>query len=377
MTSAWNPASADVLARPVETTDSLRERCPVAHSPQMGWSLLRHADVLRAVNDPTTYSSCVSAHRAVPNGMDPPQHTAYRRALEGPFGARRMALFEPACRRLAIELVEKWKSRGSADVVDLVAGPYAARAQCAFLGWPDEAHRRLLEWTERSRAATASGGQKAQKALAAVFRDYVLDLLAARRDERRDDATDDLLAARVDGSPLTDDDLVSVLRNWTVGEVGTIAAAVAIVAGFLAGDPTLQAKLRAAPDLLPEAIDEILRLQGPLLSNRRVTTRDVRVAGTDLPAGSRVSLMWTVANRDGRVFDEPGAFRWGRDPRTNLLYGAGIHVCPGAPLARLELRVIAEELLARTAAIRDVAGETPIPAAWPEAGWRRCVLRVE
>src|SRR5690606_1907000 len=107
----------------------------------------------------------------------------------------------------------------------------------------------------------------------------------------------------------------------------------------LAADGNLQARLRVEPPLLPAAIDEILRISGPLVLNRRVATRDVEIGGRQIKAGERVSLLWIAANRDEQVFDEPGEVRLDRDPRPNLLYGAGIHVCPGAPLARLELRV--------------------------------------
>ena len=114
---------------------------------------------------------------------------------------------------------------------------------------------------------------------------------------------------------------------------------------YLAEHTELQYKLHADPSLLPTAIDEILRLHGPLVANRRVTTRPVEIRGRTIPAGQRLSLMWMAANRDSHVFEDPYAFRWDRDQSQNLLYGAGIHVCPGAPMARLELRVAMEEFL--------------------------------
>ena len=133
---------------------------------------------------------------------------------------------------------------------------------------------------------------------------------------------------------------MSILRNWTVGEVGTISAAVGILVHFLAEHPDLQQQLRDRPSLLPTAIDEILRIHGPLVANRRITTRPVEIGGRKLDAGERISLIWVAANRDGRVFEDADAFRLDRDPAQNLLYGMGIHVCPGASLASLELRVL-------------------------------------
>ena len=171
------------------------------------------------------------------------------------------------------------------------------------------------------------------------------------------------------GRPLSNEEIASILRNWTVGEIGSIAAAVGILAHSLAQHVELQQQWRAQPSLLPAAIDEILRMHGPLVANRRVTTRPVEIGGRKIEAGERISLMWIAANRDSRVFADPDRFRLDRDPAQNLLYGAGIHVCPGAPLARLELRVLLEELLERTTGIGPVADQPPTLAVYPASGF--------
>ena len=166
------------------------------------------------------------------------------------------------------------------------------------------------------------------------------------------------------------------MRNWTVGELGTIAASISIVAHYLAGHPALQDTLRADLSGLPPAIDEILRIQAPLIANRRVTTRPVEVAGQRLGAGERITLIWASANRDEAVFGDPDAFDPERNAARNLLYGAGIHVCPGAPLARLELRLVVEALLARTRAIRP-SDRPPVLAVYPSSGFATLPLRIE
>lgn len=124
------------------------------------------------------------------------------------------------------------------------------------------------------------------------------------------------------------------------------------------------------------AVEEILRLEGPLVSNRRVTTRSVDIGGRRLEAGERVSVMWIAANRDPAVFEDPAEFRLDRDPSASLLWGRGIHVCPGAPLARLELRVVLEELLAATDRIEPLPGERLERASWPAAGFERVPVRL-
>src|SRR5690625_4566241 len=164
-------------------------------------------------------------------------------------------------------------------------------------------------------------------------------------------------------------EIVSILRNWTVGELSTIAASAGIMAHYLAEHPELQDRLRARPQDLPAAIDEMLRIHPPLIANRRVATRDVELGGRQIPAGDRLTVIWASANRDEQVFGDPDEFRLDRDPADNLLYGAGIHVCPGAPLARLEMRVFLEELLAATTAIELVPGEAPVRAAYPASGF--------
>jgi cytochrome P450 len=164
--------------------------------------------------------------------------------------------------------------------------------------------------------------------------------------------TTSLTREQVWSRSLHNDEIVSILRNWTAGEVGAISAAVGILVQFLAEHPQWQQWLRSKLTLLPTAIDEILRLHGPLVANRRVTTRPVEIGGRQIAAGERVSLNWIAANRDGRAFSEPSEFRLDRDPASNLLYGAGIHVCPGPPLARLELRLVMEELFSRTNSLR-------------------------
>ncbi len=260
-----------------------------------------------------------------------------------------------------------------------LAQSFAVRIQCAFLGWPPDMHEPLRLWTRKNQEATLAQDREAMAEIAREFVGYVEQLLRVRREdgvESGDDITASLLRVQVNGAPLRDDEIVSILRNWTVGEVGTIAAAVGILVHFLAEHPDLQQQLRDRPSLLPAAIDEILRIHGPLVANRRITTRPVEIGGRKLDAGERISLIWVAANRDGRVFADAEAFRLDRDPSQNLLYGAGIHVCPGAPLASLELRVLMEELLRRTTLIEPSPDTPPTLAVYPASGFAVLPLRI-
>jgi cytochrome P450 len=359
-----------VLSDQVAAYDELRPRCPVAYSDYLGWSLLRHADVLRAAGQHTVFSNAVSAHLSVPNGMDPPEHTEHRRINEAYFTDELMAEFEPQCREVARALVAELPRGQAVDFMEVLARPLALRLQSRWLGWPDELHQPLREWTLKNHRATLARDRDAMAAVALEFDSFIEELLDHRRrlgTKAPDDLTTRLLTERIGDRPLTDAEIVSILRNWTVGELSTIAAGVAILAHFLAENPETAGLLRAQPEHIPAAVEEILRIRPPLIANRRVTTRDTEVGGRQLPAGERVTLLWASANRDEAVFGDPDEFRLDRDPRDNLLYGAGIHVCPGAPLARLELRVTMEEVLAGTD--RLWIHGVPTLAAYPASGF--------
>lgn len=359
----------------IAATDGLRARCPVARGGANLWYLLRHGDVTRVLHDHETFSNAVSAHPAVPNGMDPPEHTAYRSAVEPLFGPKYVGPFEPVCRGLAAGLLGGVS--GAVEVMEELAWPFAAQSQCAFLGWPACLAGVLADWTRRNQAAIRAEDRSAVGALAAEFDAIVADILRDVRRTGDGGVMPEILAARVDDRPLNDGELASLLRNWTVGEIGTIAASIGILLHAMAAHPELQSRLRRQPGTLPPAIDEILRLNGPLLTNRRRATRDTEISGCPVRAGDEVTVLWIAANRDEDAFPDAHALLPGRDARANLLYGAGIHVCPGAPLARLEMRVFLEEAFARFSEIGPVPGYPPVNARYPAGGYERVHLRLD
>lgn len=359
--------------------DEMRRRCPVAHGSG-GWTLYRHEDVVRSLHDHETFSNAVSQHLSVPNGMDPPEHTPYRAIIERYFSEERMRQFEPVCREISRKLVASLRTRGEVEFMTEMALPFAVQIQCAFLGWPARLHDALAGWMRGSREATRAQDRPALSAIAREFEQIIDELLDARRSANaspEQDVTTSLMHERVHGRPMTNEEVASILRNWTAGEIGTISAATGIIAEFLASDREWQTKLRAEPALLAGAIDEILRIHGPLVSNRRTTTRPTEIDGQKLAAGKHITLNWISANRDERVFEDPDEFRLDRDASQNLLYGAGIHVCPGAPLARLELRVFTEELLAHTKAITPSPRASAVFSQPPASGFSCLPLLIE
>ncbi len=384
-TPDWDPRDLSVLGDQRHVYDEMRERCPVAYSHFLDWSLFRHQDIVNVLADPETYSSA-SKRLAVPNGMDPPEHTRYSRILAPYFLPERMDALEPGCRRIAVDLLQALLARGEAEVdfIPEFAQPFPIKTLCRFLGWPPETWENLRGWTHGNQEVAFSQNKEAGAALAREFTGYVMEALRVRREAGRDasdditdttDITTSIMGIAVDGVALSDEEIVSTLRNWTAGQ-GTVAASIGILVYYLAGHADMQQKLRQEPALLPDAIDEILRADGPLVANRRSTTRDVEIEGRKIARGESISLNWISANRDGRTFDDPDDVRLDRNPADNLLFGAGIHYCLGAPLARLEMKIAMEELLAHTTTIELGAADLPRRHIYPSNGFGELPVRL-
>ncbi|MEV1130378.1 cytochrome P450 [Agromyces sp. NPDC049794] len=374
----WEPRSAEAQADQIAAYDAMRARCPVAYSRYGNWAVFGHADNVAILDDPETYSNAVSHHRSVPNGYDGAEHAAYRAIVDRYYTSERMAAFESECRRIARELVRDVPLGEDVEIMSALAEPFANNVQCAFMGWPEGLRMPLREWTRKNHDATLAADREAMSAVALEFDSFITEQLDLRRDAPAElDATAALLHEEIDGRRLTDDEIVSIIRNWTVGELATIAAAVGIMAHFLAEHPEVQRLLRDDPGRRVAASDEILRIQAPLIGNRRRTTKPVSIGGRTIPAGERVIVLWASANRDERVFGDPDEFRLDRDPADNLVYGRGVHDCPGAPLARLELRVLFEEIFAATRSIEPGHVSTPVNARYPTGGYERVHLRME
>lgn len=340
--------------------------------------MFRHADVVAAANDPVTYSSAISARRAVPNSLDPPEHTRFRAVVDTFFTPDRMRSLEPRIRRVARDVVDGLPRDVEVDAVTDIGYSFAVRAQAEWLGWHG-VEQRLLAWMADSHRATRSGDRSQTAAVAAAFDAIVLAQVQHRRQLGRaapDDPTTELLRMTIDGAPLSDADIVSILRNWTGGDLGSIAAALGVVLHYLATHTTVQDALRRGTEDCAAAVDEMLRIDDPFLVNRRVTTVAARVAEFELAPGTRVYLNWTSANRDETVFGDPDAYRPTEHAAHNLVYGTGIHVCPGRPLATMELVAAVQTLLAATSRIDLDPDAEPLRETYPVGGWQYVPLRL-
>ncbi|MGC0273789.1 cytochrome P450 [Pseudactinotalea sp. Z1739] len=355
--------------------DEVREQCPVAHTDG-NVMLLRHADVVAAATDPATFSSTVSTRRVIPNGLDGSEHAVYRAIVDSYLGPAQVADQEGQCRATATAIVRGLPRGEMVRTITDIGVPYAVRTMSAWLGWPTELEADLVAWMARNHAATRSGERTRTTMVAREFDDMIHSLLAERRTGPATDVTGALMREQVDGRTLTDAEVVSILRNFTAGDLGSLATSAGVIVHYLACHSEIQGWLRkqlstASPTEIEDALNEILRIDDPFVSNRRRLTRQVQVGGTTLDADTQVLLNWTAANRDPRVFDDPDEYDPAGHAEANLVFGIGPHVCPARGLTLMELRVLTEVLLQETTWIELDAHEPAVREIPPVGGWAR------
>lgn len=366
---------------------ALRGTCPVAHSDAWGgfWALMKHADVAAAAADSATFitskqnvvPAVAFTGRRPPLHLDPPEHTPYRRALSPLLTERRVARYEPVIREICAGLLDAMAAKGGGDICEEFSARMPIRVFAHWMNLPQAQIDSLAEVGRRYNIAVQSNDMAATKETSLLLYEMARTLVADRKAAPLDpaeDATSALLATRVDGEPLPDEMIVGTIRQVLV--VGIIAPTVMIgsIAVHLSRDQALQARLRAEPELIPAATDEFLRLYTPYRGFARTATRDVTLHGRTIPMGEPIALVYASANRDEDVFEDGSSFRLDRpNMKESLHFGRGTHMCVGAALARLELVVALEEMLARLP-VFELAGEV-IPTRFPEIGALSVPLR--
>ena len=388
MAQDFDPLQPETFDSALEEFARLRQECPVAHTDAWGgfWALTRYADVRAAAGDPKTFITSVQnvvprvafTGRRPPLHLDPPEHTPYRRALNPLLSEERVAAQEPVIRRLAIALLDPLVARGDCDI----CADFGSYLPVQVFGeWMNLPRAWLTELHDAGRAfniAVQSAVDDTMKETSLVLYDLARRLIALRKAQPADPATDPttaLLAARDNGEPLPDEMIVGCVRQVLV--VGMIAPMVLIgsITTHLCRDPALQQRLRAEPELIPEAIEEFLRLYTPYRGFARTAKRDVELHGRHIRPGEPIALVYASANRDAAVFPEPDEFRLARpNIRQHLAFGRGPHLCAGIALARQELRIALEELLKQTRHF-EVCGELKM-SGMPEIGPIRVPLRL-
>ncbi len=378
----------ELIGDPYPYYEHLRRQCPVQREPHHGVVMVTGYDEAVAVyTDPKTFSSCNSVTGPFPGfpvplegddvsdlieqyrdqlpfsdqitTMDPPKHKAHRGMLMRLITPKRLRENEDFMWRHADRQIDEFVSKGSCEFIKDFAGPFTLYVIADLLGVPEADHewfREELQGDRRRRdqalGSTGSGslGHSPLEFLYERFTDYVDD----RRSEPRDDVLTGLATATFpDGSMPEVIDVVRVAANlFTAGQETTVRL---LAASFkiLGEDPALQRELRGDRSLIPDFVEEVLRVEGPVKGDFRLARRTTTVGGVDVPAGTTLMVLNGAAGRDPRRFDAPEEFRLTREnSKEHLAFGRGEHACPGGPLARAETRISIERLLARMDDIR-------------------------
>lgn len=385
----FDPLAPETFDSPYKLYSDLRGRCPVAHSNAWGgfWALMKYRDVRNALGDAATFITSKQnvvpklafTGRRPPLHLDPPEHTPYRKALNPLLRPERMAALEKPIRRFAEELIAQMVARGGGDVCEDYSSHLTIRVFAAWMNVPEEIQKTLRDVGRAYNLAVQQANGEMVKQTSLQLYDMARALIAERRKNPLDPLTDPttaLLAARTDGQPFPDEMIVGMIRQVLV--VGIIAPTVIVgsIAVHLARDVALQEKLRSQPELIPQALEEFLRLYTPYRGFARTATHDVDVGGRTIREGEPIALVYASANRDADVFERPDEFILNRpNIGDHLAFGMGPHVCAGTPLARLELRIALETLLKST---RKFTLDGPIRTTlFPEIGALSVPLKFE
>lgn len=325
--------------------------------------------------DPQRFSSGVSRFLQLPNGLDGEEHTKVRSLIDAYLAPDQVDHIQPEFRRIARELAADAAARGTVDSVNDLGAQYAVQAMTTWLGWPAELDDTLVAWVADNNAATRSGELARTAEVAERFDAIIRSVVEPLQEHPDDSVTSRLVHDDSLGRRLEFDEVVSVLRNWTAGDLSSMAYCIGVVLDALIEHPELQDRLRQGVSRreFGAIADEILRADSPFVSNRRVTTCPVQLDGVDLPEGQRVRIHWTAANRDPDAFADADGFDPDANASGNLVWGAGPHACPGRALSIVELQALTEELLAVAELSRAGEGERE---THPVGGWASLPVRL-
>ncbi|MDT5010693.1 MAG: hypothetical protein QOH57_2310 [Mycobacterium sp.] len=318
----------------------------------------RYEDVQQMLRDNETFSSAIIIQafgdvfgQHVMLGMDEPEHKRHRALVSKAFSQKALARWEDdLVGKVGNELIDQFADLGSTDLVKTFTFPYPTQIIAGLLGLPREDYPQFQKWSISLLSFTINPqrGKAASEALA----EYFAPILADRRRDPRDDLISGLAEAEIDGQRLSDEEIFSFLRLLLPAGVETTYRSLGNLLFALLSDPDQLNAVRDDRSLLPQAIEEAVRWEPPLLTITRVANRDTELGGVAIPAGSSVMPMLGSANRQDDRFSDPNRFDIFRDGKPNIGWGHGVHVCLGMHLARLEMRVALNLLFDRLPNLR-------------------------
>jgi cytochrome P450 len=359
------------LRDPFPILARLQAEGPVFYVPEIDHYLVtRYADIEQILLDRDTFSASIASSpvrppsehvqrtldeggfRRVPtlNNADPPRHGPMRKAVLACLSPRRIAALEPAIRDLASGFVEQLGQHTQADFVEVLSFPFPGHVAFELLGFPDGDADQLKEWSRRRVLLTYGDLSPEQQVHAAEgtlrFWRYVEDFVHSRLAQPADDLTTDLLDVhRKTPDAVAVDDVVNIVYSLALAGHETTSSLINNAVRQLLSHREQWDKLCGDPSLIPNTVEEAMRFDGPVLTHRRRAKVDTQIGGVAIPADAKVMLSFPSAHRDGRQFRDAATFDITReDAELHLGFGKGAHFCLGAPLARLEARILLETL---------------------------------
>lgn len=351
-------------ADPMPAINWMHEHAPVYWDDHAGlWAITRHQDVCRIEANWEDFTSAKGSRpeSSVPSmiNADPPDHTRRRRIVSSGFTPRRVAAHEDFLRTTVTELLDAVIDEGGCDFVNDIAKPIPLRMIATLMGLPLADEAKLLHWSD---LFAIGGDEIREQVYAAVLEwaEYIVAEMATRTDPEAEDLIS--LLMHTGGEPLSTEDLIYETMLILVGGDETTRHVMSGGLEALLLNPEQWQALREDRSVLPGAIEEMLRWVSPVRNMNRTATRNLELGGQMILEGDRLLLLYLAANRDAEEFDEPHVFDVRREPNRHVAFGAnGRHFCLGAQLARLELRVLFEEVLDRLPDIKLVDPSGPQP----------------
>ena len=339
-----------------EVFASLRDERPVVRTERHGgyWAVLSHDAVREAFGDPGTFSSAsgvifpsvvVGGTPQPPLEADPPDHAIYRKMIQKYFTRQAVARYEGVLRELAAQRIRELTAAGETDLTDSLAKYLPPIAIAMVLGLPTQDGEKFVSWTGQMFAALSAGDYAALGQLNEVFTAYLGEQLTRQRDRGDDTLITAIAAASVKGQPMPYADQIGMILLLVLAGHETTVTSIATMLYFMAAVDGLRQRLTADPGLIPAMIEECLRIESPSIVMSRVAVRDAALASQPVSSGDRIALVISAANRDPKVFDQPDEFRCPREDNQHLSFGYGIHRCVGEHLAKLQMKIVAEEVL--------------------------------
>jgi len=356
-TTDFDQDSAAFAADPWSKYDELRSTCPVAHTDAHGgfWVLSTYGDVVKVAKDDVTFSSVPTTvipdsgvYNLIPLQSDPPDLQRYRAALAPFFTPQAMQEQEPRIRRFTTDCIDAFIGRGHCDLVTELANPVPSMTALEMIGFDPE------DWHDfagplHQLSYFADGSAERNQALEDIARidGRIETAISERRRQPRNDAITRLVEYETDGLAFTDLELHGLVKMLVFGGLDTTMASMSNALLYLAENPQQRQRLIDEPALIPGAIEELLRYEAPVHAFARKVMTDTEIGGQPIKAGEKVYMLWASANRDSDRFENPDDVDFERRPNRHLTFGVGGHRCLGAPLARLEMKIMLEEVLQR------------------------------